>query len=505
MPAPSKWRKCRYTAIYKHIHTELINKFNLPASRANTFLAVFFTFVNRFNAECNRKIKNGALDIDDPAFLLGLKDDKGALSTVRDVWMRSCEDCVYSRTYQDVARRGICTITSMYSPDVAHAMNPMHIPESYKYKEGTTIVRADRSQNNKPFAIHICLPGCVRMLQKDNAVYSSLSRIAYEYIFGVCRHNPTRQHVCRMTCFYYKVFTKLPELCTLSSDQLWLRISKMSIADWLNVYEQLYESKQIRNAVFEKHVLHIQTLHHILVQKTDCRDELQFRSHVSRLQCQLCHSRNAHSKTAFTPEEIKCIIDACTGEPLSQFIVILLLTTGLRIGGLCRLYYPGLRNRPITTPTTLCTTEKNGLKRVVHLTASCRILLAGWLDSCRSVHSDYVFPGRKTHTLKTHEHTSTACMWKKIKRILDRAQVQGHPHSFRHTLIHLMWVCGCKWESIAKWVGHSSATTTCTVYGKLRQEDITASIQGVPFISDDTKTHKKWLDIARMIDKPYGL
>ena len=76
---------------------------------------------------------------------------------------------------------------------------------------------------------------------------------------------------------------------------------------------------------------------------------------------------------------------------------------------------------------------------------------------------------------------------------------QGHPHSFRHTLIHLMWVCGCKWEFIAKWVGHSSATTTCTVYGS-----ITASIQGVPFIRDDTETHKKWLHIAQIIDKPYG-
>lgn len=166
------------------------------------------------------------------------------------------------------------------------------------------------------------------------------------------------------------------------------------------------------------------------------------------------------------------------------------LQTGLRIGGLARLQLPSSSVASLdTTSSTYLTTrlfcvirvvtshkhllttiEKNGKLRRVLLPVACTRLLADWLVvRGRGTPGPWVFPSSKDPTTSVHRNW----IWTVCRRIFRRADVNGphvHPHTFRHTVIRLLYMNGVTMERIAKWIGHSSAAITSDTYNRLQNQ-----------------------------------
>ena len=146
---------------------------------------------------------------------------------------------------------------------------------------------------------------------------------------------------------------------------------------------------------------------------------------------------------AFSPGEVRRMVElACTtqeqltvvplpGETPGE-MVMLLLTTGLRIGGLARLQLPGPAPRtPADVPRELITNEKNNSLRRIIPSECCRVLLARWYGSGRrtTIHhpdSPYVFPcpqGRQNRPV------SPRYVWEVCRGLFARAGLRGeHCH-----------------------------------------------------------------------------
>ena len=153
--------------------------------------------------------------------------------------------------------------------------------------------------------------------------------------------------------------------------------------------------------------------------------------------------------------------------------MVTLLTTGVRIGGLCRMRcVPRAEWGAAFASTALCTVEKGNVPHSLHINAtvrprpvfrpkSClaRILLARWFREHRPPSSCYVFPS----AAKPGTPVSTSYMWRLIRGVLARAGVSGshaHPHTFRHTFVHMMTGLGVSADVVARFVGHRSVATT---------------------------------------------
>lgn len=272
-------------------------------------------------------------------------------------------------------------------------------------------------------------------------------------------------------------------------------------------------------------------------------DQKHLRDILAEIRDAICHreSMDASEKiTTFSIAEIRRIVVAAE-TTLERLIVALFISTGLRLGGLCRLQIllPGGRHLPRharDVPKTLVTIEKGRKQRTVHINSVCRselhfwmwllfaqpnkkkgggstpgiwVLLAQWFcnqkanqgtndthkksdNSCQppvgqdASRGSFVFPGRTEGS-----PISRSKIWGLCRSLFSKAGVFGahaHPHTFRHTVVKILFLTGNSFEIISKWIGHSSVTLTAGVYGKLGAADIQNQIQNVPFVESVTRT-----------------
>lgn len=181
----------------------------------------------------------------------------------------------------------------------------------------------------------------------------------------------------------------------------------------------------------------------------------------------------------------------------------MLVTTGLRGGGLCRLQWPAAVSPPFTrgcdVPSEVSTVEKGGKHRSVRLTDTCRILIALWYRDNRGG-GRLLFPSRAD----AERPMSTRRLWNLCDAVFRRAGLSGdhvHPHTFRHTVIQMLYLNGMTFENIAKWIGHAHPSVTSNVYGRLAQQDL--YMCGVPFASTDDGQADAWRQLARYVHAPF--
>lgn len=69
----------------------------------------------------------------------------------------------------------------------------------------------------------------------------------------------------------------------------------------------------------------------------------------------------------------------------------------------------------------------------------------------------------------------------------------------------MLYMTGSSFESIAKWIGHSTPQVTSSVYGRLSQQDAEASLENVPFLSSTgrNEVRKEWMELATFLKEPY--
>ena len=237
------------------------------------------------------------------------------------------------------------------------------------------------------------------------------------------------------------------------------------------------------------------------------RPAAEVRRMVQQIRDEVVEVGSAHKATgaqAFTPKQVHLILDsACTTK--ERLVVAMLLGQGLRIGGLARMCVDGPVER-CNVPRTARTIEKGGRERVVSLNDNCRILLLKWWTTGgRPVStSSYIFP----RAGDPHVPVPTRNLWVTCKGVLSRCNIRGsvaHPHTFRHTLIHMAFHNGSSWDKIAKWIGHSSPNITANAYGNLQQEDIQSSMSEVlEFIPEiNTNSKEEWRRLPGLLDHPW--
>ena len=220
---------------------------------------------------------------------------------------------------------------------------------------------------------------------------------------------------------------------------------------------------------------------------------------------------------AFTPTEVRQMVESACGTQ-EQLILMLLLTTGMRIGGVARVQLPDPSKmiRSIDdVPDELVTTEKHNRCRRIRATRCVRILIARWYNHGRRQAPDdrapspYLFPSPSTQ--RSAGHVTPRHVWQVCRGMFDRVGLRGpsvHPHTFRHTVVQMLFMTGSSFEAIAKWIGHASPAVTSSVYGRLSLRDVESSLGTVPFLSDHLASNtendnNEWHSLSRFLRSPY--
>lgn len=189
----------------------------------------------------------------------------------------------------------------------------------------------------------------------------------------------------------------------------------------------------------------------------------------------------------FQPEEVSCILAALEEEPLKwQAAVELLLVTGCRRGELLGLKWGQVdwEHRQIHIDCTLIYVRGLGVTenppktresvRTVKIPEETVLLLARhkkeqdetrlklglkWKDS------PYVFPGERGGPM----NPSNLGNW--LTRFQKRHGLPHlNPHAFRHTMSSILFFHGVDTVSISRRLGHSSVTTTTSIYSHVMAE-----------------------------------
>lgn len=106
------------------------------------------------------------------------------------------------------------------------------------------------------------------------------------------------------------------------------------------------------------------------------------------------------------------------------------------------------------------------------LAPGVRILVARYYhEKLRPKHPTlYLFPSDRNAS----EPVSARFIWSKCRVVFERCGLSGdhvHPHTFRHTVVQILYMRGRSFEQIAKWIGHSNPSITSGVYGRLSSND----------------------------------
>ena len=185
-------------------------------------------------------------------------------------------------------------------------------------------------------------------------------------------------------------------------------------------------------------------------------------------------------------KELELLYEASKSNIRDELMVLLMATTGIRVGGLSNLMVHNVCKtigRDVVINENAKTIEKGGKWFSFVLTPNTKLLLHKWITENRKAHSQYLFPGRGDNPITTNR------IGKIIKELGERAGVTGphvHPHALRHTFAHLLLESGNDPGLVSKMMGHSSSRTTEMYY--LKESAVEASKRcNIPWLVKDKK------------------
>lgn len=430
----------------------------------------------------------------------------------------------------------------------------------------SSMFRTKRSQIRE-FNLHDCIPKRIRSEYKQNQTeYSLLDRLGRE--FAEYLSSVSKGHMQRILVFLDMIILKEPALVRSNGayqdiETQWSDLRHISPEQWLDAY--LTKRKQTGPCsftVFTMEIRFLRILHEKVLnshkkqlvtipkigasgcwttadgenddnlnssgssfgssassseEEASARNERKkLKGLLAKIQNEVCQQKREESCTFdLDPDEVRRSLRAADTR-LERLVVVLFMTWGLRIGGLCRLQLTGESNclsirQASDVPVMLITTEKNQkIRRIGPLNEICKHLIAEWCTLDRpSVSNAYIFPSSSGK----YPHMSTSRIWRLCNTIfvragLDTAKSNIHPHAFRHTVVHMMYQCGASFEAIAKWIGHSNVKTTSNVYGRLRQEETNDLISKVcPHMaaSASNGSVERWKELARFLQNPFNV
>ena len=399
------------------------------------------------------------------------------------------------------------------------------------------------SSHETRFLLHDCLPVSVRSKPVTSVLYQvffRLGELMVRHLRSTCRHTLQKKLL-----FILRIIQtgERPLLITNGCEDedfnaAWERLQNVSAVDWLGRFDLLHAGgRPLREKTFQMYLTTLRQLHEDILgprkdndvipvanaasamdisdgeeddEKKMNNDQTQRKQLLSRLKTRLCGDLSlsaAPPRSSFNPEEVISILDSAVTSK-ERLIVMLLMTTGLRLGGLCRLRSSvRVEWGAEVPPDALSTVEKGNKMRMPVLVVPVKILLARYFREERPPMSAFLFPAPTMPEKAVHQTN----MWKTIKDIFRRAKVTGrhaHPHTFRHTYVHMLRLLGVPTDVIAKLVGHSNLQTTEKTYSRFEHDEMAALTASIPLFGSSVALERdslkeRWKTVQRRLLCPY--
>lgn len=463
------WRKDAPREAYDRLYDQLCTVCQ-SQPEAETCMNLFCHFVLDFNA----RDAPATLDL---SRLTATSEDA---ARARTVWDAMCQRGRWSPKHRAEVRTRLARALWLVVPGLAYVVNPtMRRTASIRFQT--------HNSHRTDFDLHECLPYAVRRLGDLHVEYRLLARVGQAMSDHM--RSVSRNGLYQLLLFFDPLIHGrgvLPSLWPTVDPDLearWNLLRTLTAMDWLRRYRGLFPQftggtpRTISFALLRRELRWLSAFHHRVLHgaarevvsiptprpngrigamapgplgnMSSDEDDLSggtdvgdARSTMARqaLTEEICALRGAvvqctHASDVvktFSPDEVRRIVMAAESTR-ERLVIMLLLTTGLRRGGIAR-----LRGPPVGTvvrhardvPLRLCTTEKSNVTREVRLSPMVRILVAHWYRHCRPTHPNpYLFPGSK----HKDGHVEEAWVARVCAGVLRRADVTGaaaHTHSF---------------------------------------------------------------------------
>ena len=243
----------------------------------------------------------------------------------------------------------------------------------------------------------------------------------------------------------------------------------------------------------------------------DTAEEQLVRDTVSSLCTRFCRDTDMFSAAtkvvALTPDEARRVLESAI-TTLERLVVMIFLTTGVRLGGMTHIELPKLDSAVrygCDFTQTVDTREKGGKHRKLIFNKATRILAARWWRDQRGPSPTLkLFPSPKDQT----KDVSRRYIWELCHRVFERAGVptdHAHPHAFRHTVIKMLLGAGWPLEKVSKFVGHASPQVTEQKYNRLTELEYAevAAAMDVDQNSWAAEQKTKWMSLLEFVKEPY--
>jgi site-specific recombinase XerC len=214
------------------------------------------------------------------------------------------------------------------------------------------------------------------------------------------------------------------------------------------------------------------------------------------MQCEDDDGRDEHR---IASEDLQKIHDLALRDPFDHLWFMLMLTTGLRIGGVVKILTKNVadvRSGKYVVRSQGRTKEKGG--KFVHFSIcpSLQDLFGDWLHNHRRADSGpYLLPG-----VFAESSVTTNCIRERFAAICKHAGLKGkqfHPHAIRHTYAHILLECGNPLEVVSKCLNHKSTTVTEQVYLRESAVELADRIKA-PWLQQETEDEKRKRTVQAM-------
>ena len=438
--------------IYTDIHSNLVyGGYNATiASRAVTILA-HFVFTYSGHSTYNPSI---------------LQTDESARSRAYESWQHLQHQCNWGTHYKRMTRRWLSDGLEIVCADLVPAVNPTK-------RKRTFLIKAHRSYN-KIFTMHDCMPIAIRKQPESDPVYQLHLKVCKQFIATLT--STSRSYILSSMTYIHKyLFGKhgsspwWPVNMSVSYESVMKFLCAQRTVAWIQRFSDITNDSSMGLQMMRRCFRILRILHRKIVhkstenltclpipsdggilaedgtalcgyssgegsipdEKTEVTRAITMVTQRVLKTSDLLHEANRIY--AFTPEEVyKITRNAVTTK--EKLVVLLFLTTGMRIGGVCRIRVQLLPDGSISEKAI--TTEKNGKPRHLRLSALVRLLAGEWIHENGLPPSGLLF----AHRHRNEDPTSTSTIWKLCRTIFTRADINGahvHPHTFRHTVIKL--------------------------------------------------------------------
>jgi integrase len=225
-------------------------------------------------------------------------------------------------------------------------------------------------------------------------------------------------------------------------------------------------------------------LKHIMMYKFTVDDTWFDYANIEKVHGNPLEQDDGSDKHKIPTDELEKLYTACHDSVLDKLLFMLMLTTGLRIGGVVNIkleHVAYINGKDVCVQDVGKTIEKGKKWATFILCDEVKVLIFKWLTCQRpAMESEYLFPGR-------NGQMSTSNARYRFGKIVKKAGLKGnhlHPHSLRHTFAHMMLKTGNTVDIVAKLLNHTNPKTTKQFYLKESAAEV-AKRANIPWLNQN--------------------